>query len=537
MKMRNLKRYQTGGTRSKMELSIPLPRTPEGRVYRYSPNEDAHPRHFVLGERVAEISDDETRRVRMRQEPGSSKTICPYSGTAGEDDEFTHPKDAEAAVKIVEHAAMKDVQDAFSGMLKGIASKSRGGITYKPGAGNRRPKPQFGRRDLMRLLVCDCCGRDYGVYAVALYCPDCGAPNVSLHFAREVELVTCQVSIAEEMGEEQVELAYRLMGNAHEDVLTAFEAAQKVVYLHMISSYPDRHDTTKPVRNDFQNVERAQKRYAEFGIDPYHGLSGEERGALELNIQKRHVIGHNLGVVDAKFAENARGARLGETVQLIGSDVREFARLCQVVVTSLDDWISGIEFPDHKRIAPETERVLEQPSEAATIGELGVLAISVGRWICDSSEKGLPEHVDEENLLAAFEASEPRELEEALAELEIEGCVELSHVIGPQLPRIRATEDLFQVFDPIVMKTNPHVDAIMLIDLVLEGEGTKDISDLYDRSGLTLRQFNPAIAMVLDEIGEGRVSRTYSPDHPARHFATTAEDRVALKRLRTRLAG
>lgn len=537
MKMKNLKRYQTGGTRSKMELSIPLPRTPEGRVYRYSPNKDAHPRHFVLGERVSEVSDEESRRTRMRQKPGSSRTICPYSGVAGENDEFTHPKDAEAAIKIVQHAAMQDAQDAFSDMLKGVADRSRGGITYKSGSRNRRPKPQFGRRDLMRLLVCDCCGRDYGVYAVALYCPDCGAPNVSLHFAREVELVTRQVSIAEEMGEEQVELAYRLMGNAHEDVLTAFEAVQKVVYLHMVSSNHDRADSTKPVRNDFQNVERARKRYAEFGIDPYHGLSGEERGALELNIQKRHVIGHNLGVVDAKFAESARDARLGETVGLIGSDVREFARLCQVVVASLDDWISGIEFPDYEFISPDTERVSEQPFEVATIGELGALATSVGRWICDSSEKGLPEHVDEENLLAAFEASESRELEEALAELEIEGCVELSHVIGPRLPRIRATEDLFQVFDPIVMKTNPHIDAIILIDLVLEGEGTMDISDLFDRSGLPLRRFNPAVAIVLDEIGDGRVSRTYSPDHPARHFATTAEDRVALKRLRTRLAG
>ena len=204
---------------------------------------------------------------------------------------------------------------------------------------------------------------------------------------------------------------------------------------------------------------------------------------------------------------------------------------------SLDDWISGVEFPDNENIAPDTKKVSEQYSEVAIIGEIGVLATSVGRWICDSSEKGLPEHVDEESLLAAFEASKPRALQEALAELEIEGCVELSHGIGPQLPRIRATEDLFQVFDPIVMKTNPHVDAIILIDLVLEGEGTIDISELYDRSGLTLRQFNPAVAMVLDEIGDGRVSRTYSPDYPARYFTMVAEDRVALKRLRTRLSG
>ncbi len=345
MKMKNLKRYQVGGTQSTMDLSIPLPRTPEGRVYRYSPNADAHPRHFVLGERVTEISDEVSKRGRMRQEPGSSKTICPYSGVIGEDDEFTHPMDREAAIKTVQHAAVQDVQDALSDMLKRVANKSRGGITHKTASRNRRPRPQFGRRDLMRLLVCDCCGRDYGVYAIALFCPDCGAPNVALHFAREVELVLCQVSIAEEMGEAQTELAYRLLGNAHEDVLTAFEAVQKVVYLHRISLNPDHTVTPRAVWNDFQNVERAQKRYAEFSLDPFYMLSDSERDSLDLNIQKRHVIGHDLGVVDARFAENVLDARLGETVGLVGGDVREFARLCQIVVGALDDWLADVKLP------------------------------------------------------------------------------------------------------------------------------------------------------------------------------------------------
>lgn len=342
MKMKNLKKYQVGGTGSKMDLSIPLPQTPEERTYRYSPNEDAHPRHFVFGDRAAEFSIEEHKRARMRQEPGSSEKICPYSGIIADDTDFTHPKDREAAVKIVEHAAMQDVQTAFSDMLKGVASKSRGGITYKPGARNKRPKPHFGRHDLMRLLICDCCGRDYGVFAIALYCPDCGAPNISLHFAREVELVLQQVAIAEDLGEGQDELAYRLLGNAHEDVLTAFEAAQKVVYLHRVSLEKSGAPTAKPVRNDFQNVERARRRYAEFEIDPFDAFSDSERELLDLNIQKRHVIGHNLGVVDAKFAENAQDARLGETVELLGTDIRDFSRLCQLVVSALDDWLADV---------------------------------------------------------------------------------------------------------------------------------------------------------------------------------------------------
>ena len=43
MRMKKLERYRLGDTSSKMELDIPIPRTPEGRVYRYSPNYRAGP--------------------------------------------------------------------------------------------------------------------------------------------------------------------------------------------------------------------------------------------------------------------------------------------------------------------------------------------------------------------------------------------------------------------------------------------------------------------------------------------------------------
>ena len=68
--------------------------------------------------------------------------------------------------------------------------------------------------------------------AVSLaFCPDCGAPNIHLHFAREVVLVREQVELAVSLASDQRELAYRLMGNAHEDVLTAFEATRDSVSL------------------------------------------------------------------------------------------------------------------------------------------------------------------------------------------------------------------------------------------------------------------------------------------------------------------
>ena len=107
----------------------------------------------------------------MKHAPDTPGTVCPYSGVRADDAEFLHPDDRKAAIKVVEHAALQDMQDAISGMLAGVARGSKL-LTYKPAPRRNRSRPRFGRRDLMRLLVCDCCGRDYGVFAIALFCPE-----------------------------------------------------------------------------------------------------------------------------------------------------------------------------------------------------------------------------------------------------------------------------------------------------------------------------------------------------------------------------
>src|SRR5436190_8937492 len=88
-------------------------------------------------------------------------------------------------------------------------SSGSGFLTIKTGPRpSPKPAPRFARSDLLRELVCDECGRDYGVYAISLFCPDCGAPNIHLHFAREVVLVRDQVELAGKMDSERQELAY-----------------------------------------------------------------------------------------------------------------------------------------------------------------------------------------------------------------------------------------------------------------------------------------------------------------------------------------
>ncbi|MGY3138338.1 hypothetical protein ACVWZM_009020 [Bradyrhizobium sp. USDA 4501] len=542
MRFRNLEKYKTGGSGNNLTLEIPLPKTPDGRVYRYSPNENAHPRLFLLGDRVPEFILPEALTTRMTHPPGTPGTVCPYSGTLDDDQNFTHPDDVAAAKEIVAHAFHADAAAAIHGMFDDLARKNSGNKFVKIEAGPRpspKPAPRFARSDLLRELVCDECGRDYGVYAISLFCPDCGAPNIHLHFAREAELVREQVELAGKLGPERQELAYRMMGNAHEDVLTAFEATLKTVYLHKATTREPAAADTKSVGNAFQSIDRGRKHFGEFDFDPFGSLTPEALAVLTLNIQKRHVIGHNLGVADAKFAEHAGEARLGETVPLVGDDILQFAAICQLVIDNIDAWLAGGEAPPMARdraigrlVAPRSKAKV-----SLKIGELGPLAVRIGLWVSEQSEKGFDCFVPEQDLIEAFPESSIDELAFAIAELESDGYFRTSSFISSRLPRMFTTADLFITFDPHTGKSYPEADVVALVDLALGKSGTATVGpeELHQATGWPLRRFNPPFAYLVSQIDDRRVLQGGTDDYPSRGFLMMDSDRVALHRFAARL--
>jgi hypothetical protein len=350
-RFKRLEKYRVGGTGDQMELKMTLPTTPSGKIYRYSPNSDAVPRLFLIGNAPPNRQVLETNKNRTQLVPGSSQTVCPYSGIIAPDEEFFYPGDQEHAFTTIGAAVESDVAEYIGGLLDDMAkninrsTKRSGGfgITMKTTRKHHpKPSPIAIRQDLLRNLQCDTCQREYGVYAIALYCPDCGAPNISLHFQREAELVSTQIVLADQKNaENEEEIAYRLMGNAHEDVLTAFEAMLKTLYRQLVRmAIPQDYDLyCKKIFNEFQNIDKARKKYAAIEIDPFSCLNTDELKILRLHIQKRHVIGHNLGIVDENYVALDEDEQPGQTVTIIGKEIRQFSAICSKVVAAMEDYL------------------------------------------------------------------------------------------------------------------------------------------------------------------------------------------------------
>lgn len=402
-----------------------------------------------------------------------------------------------------------------------------------------KPKPRFARQDLMRELVCDHCGRDYGVFAIGLFCPDCGAPNLRLHFVREGELVDDQVSLAEQIGTEKEELAYRLLGNAHEDILTAFEATLKAVYLFG-KTQAGTNSRTK-IGNDFQNVEKGLRRFAELDLNPFDELTSTEVAALKLNIEKRHIIGHNLSVMDDKFAAHANDAKVGETVPLLGEDIRQFAAICQKVIDKLDAWLVGSPSPTIGPLPlPLTEKApaVNQDDLNNLMDmdvELSLLARKVAVWVAAQDLDGKHNSVDPDKLRAAFKDNTEAQLEEAIAELETDGFAEVSHALGGGLPHFCPTLELYLTFDRPAFGRDSNADTVRVAELALGGSETISAETIFARTGWDERRFNPAFERVASEVDDDRVGRAYGTRFTVSYFCMLTEDRLRIKRLMANL--
>ena len=338
---RRLERRGAQRVGGRLELSLTLPKTASGMEMRLCPQSSCAPRLFQLGDvrPEEEWSDDEGR---VRRGPHSDGTTCPYCGHDSDDQAFVDPRDIEALTEWFKWAAQEDALDAASDMFKNVGRRlPRGGpISFKANSSRRtRPEPRIWREDLLRHLTCSVCFRTYGVYAIALFCPDCGAPNIAVHFQRECELVEQQIELARQA--EDPELSFRLLGNAHEDVVTALETYLKTVYRYLVAKrFPEadaaRLTSARSVGNALQNIGRAREKFGKLQIDPFETLDEDDFQYLRLNIEKRHVLGHNLGLIDEKYAEIATAAQPGETVVLLADEVSRFALLGKRVVEALE---------------------------------------------------------------------------------------------------------------------------------------------------------------------------------------------------------
>jgi len=187
-------------------FAIPLKADEEGMIGRECHQEGCQPKYF----KISSVSNmEEGQKSRPEVKDPVEHLYCPYCGHQDGFQEFITGSQLEWIQSMLFKDVAKTIQSMFKNTFN-LSTPSNNSLVkvtlhYEPG-----PLPsvrQYAEKELKRSLKCDKCGGGYAVYGIAMFCPWCGAGNLSIHLDRSVAIICSLIDyykkIVEQVGKKQ----------------------------------------------------------------------------------------------------------------------------------------------------------------------------------------------------------------------------------------------------------------------------------------------------------------------------------------------
>ncbi|WP_322083381.1 hypothetical protein [Burkholderia sp. BCC1972] len=241
--------------------------------------------------------------------PGDPDCHCPYCNHTGPQKEFWTTQQIEYAQSV----AMNQLSGQLLTELKKLERRPDPraivsiGISIK---GSPTPIAYYREEELEERVTCCACTMEYTIYGAFGFCPDCGVHN-SLQIANaNFDLVLKALDLAQVA---PADLATKLIDNALEDAISCFDG------------FGREHCAAQPFKISFQSIDAAKdKLLRETGFDLAALLDATAWNFVTMQFQKRHLLAHKLGIIDAEYISKTGSSRslLGRKVAITDVDVR-----------------------------------------------------------------------------------------------------------------------------------------------------------------------------------------------------------------------
>ncbi len=330
-----MNKYHTGETEEGLDtFAVPLAPDEHNMVGRECPNEECQPRYFKISQILPDGMEDKA------EDFSTIDVVCPYCGIKANMQEFN----TESQIEWIQSMMFRDIAKAFDGMLdatfnkRTVSSKSFS-VSYK--GGNLPSVRHYMEEDLRNNIVCDNCSFAYAVYGISFSCPLCGAGTLLQHLQQNTIIIQSLLTESEGITSRHgADVGNHLIGNALEDLVSLFEGFLKHIYIFRIQAIKppeEAHERIANIGTTFQRLDGASKRFIDdFKFDLFDGIGGNDLVFLEKQFLKRHVVTHNLGLVDAKYLRQANiFQKQGTEVEFSASDVQRALEIVVLIVTNL----------------------------------------------------------------------------------------------------------------------------------------------------------------------------------------------------------
>lgn len=305
MEFDEMDQYRTGRTEEGLdEFSVPIKPDEDGLLGRECPNEDCDTKYFKISMTIPDEMEATAENFSQ------AEFTCPYCGTSDNMQRFH----TQAQVEWIQSMMIRDIHRAFGDMLEGSfrpLRKHTGGMISISVEVKRDALPSvryYVEEKLKQDVTCDNCGYKYAVYGVSFHCPLCGQGTLVQHLERSAMTVRVLANEADKIAAEYgQDVGERMLGNALEDVVSLFEGFLKQIYRYAIRRKHSKEESDKllkKVRINFQRLSGAEEFFTrDLGVDILKNVTAQDREFLELAFSKRHVLTHNLGLIDEKYRE------------------------------------------------------------------------------------------------------------------------------------------------------------------------------------------------------------------------------------------
>lgn len=254
--------------------------------------------------------------------PGATECHCPYCNHVGPQTEFWTRQQIEYAQSV----ALNKISGQLLSQMKQMERRTDPhafisiGITVK---GNPTPIAFYSEKQLEERVTCSSCTLEYAIYGAFGFCPDCGIHNSLQIVNANFDLILKTVDLAQTV---QVDVTKKLVENALEDAVSCFDG------------FGREHCAGYPFKISFQSFDSAKERLQrETSLDISVALSNEQWGFVCEQFQKRHLLAHKMGVIDAEFVSktDSSPSLIGRKVVISEEDVRSLVVYLRTIANTL----------------------------------------------------------------------------------------------------------------------------------------------------------------------------------------------------------
>ncbi len=339
-----MKRYQVGRTpEGHTRFSVPLKPDDEGMIGRECPNADCQPKYYKMSLTLPDEKPGEPLEMSQLD------VTCPYCGMVENMQCFR----TRAQAEWIDSMMNRDIVHAFDKMMRRTIESARFGPGGSPSAKlsyRAGPLPSvrhYVEEKLKCVVNCSGCSYRYAVYGMSFHCPLCGGGNLGQHLDGSAGIIRAMIDeshrVAQECGEA---VGQRLVENALEDVVGLFEGFLKQIYKYGVRkrfSGDEAETKIRQIRANFQRLEGAEELFRRgFEFEVLNQCEQTDLSFLRDQFLKRHVLIHNLGLVDQKYLAKAPVLqKLGAELDIPASDVERALDLVRAILSYAIEWLEA----------------------------------------------------------------------------------------------------------------------------------------------------------------------------------------------------